>query len=432
MERIAIIGGGIAGLGAAWALDRVHDVTLYEADDRLGGHANTVEIEDEGRSVAVDTGFIVYNEPNYPNLVRLFDTLDVPTETSDMSFSVSIGNGAFEFRTRGAGVLAQPSNVTRPGMWRMMRDFRRFCREAPEILASYSRESLGSYLDRSGYSDEFRLDLLLPMTAAIWSAGLDEMLAFPVVTLVRFLSNHAMLQLGSRPRWRTVSGGSRGYVSRLTAGFRERTRVSTPVVAVERGPDGVVVRDLHGGIDRFDHVVFATHADTTLSILGAGATAPERGVLSAFRFQRNEAVLHRDPTLMPRRGAAWSSWNYVAYGRGERDRSKPVSLTYWMNALQGLQTRQPVFVTLNPLRQPRGPHTSFDYAHPQFDRTAIESQSAMPSIQGQQRTWFAGAWCGYGFHEDGLRAGLEVAAALGAPAPWGVEPMPALVGGYAA
>ena len=317
-------------------------------------------------------------------------------------------------------------------MWRMMRDFRRFCREAPSILASSSGESLGSYLDRSGYSDEFRLDLLLPMTAAIWSAGLDEMLAFPVVTLVGFLSNHSMLQIGARPRWRTVSGGSRGYVSRLTARFRERTRLSTPVVGVERGSDGVVVRDRHGGIDRFDHVVFATHADTTLSILGAGATASERGVLSAFRFQRNEAVLHRDPTLMPRRRVAWSSWNYVADGRGERDRSKPVSLTYWMNALQGLQTRRPVFVTLNPLRQPLGPFTSFDYAHPQFDRTAIEAQEAMPSIQGGRRTWFAGAWCGYGFHEDGLRAGLEVAAALGAPAPWGVAPMPALVGGRAA
>ncbi len=238
MERIAIIGGGIAGLGAAWALDRVHDVTLYEAAGRLGGHAHTVEVEDGSRSVAVDTGFIVYNEPNYPNLVRLFDSLEVPTEPSDMSFSVSIGDGAFEFKSPGASVFAQRSNLTRPGMWRMMRDFGRFCREAPSILASSSGESLGSYLARSGYSDEFRLDLLLPMTAAIWSAGLDEMLAFPVVTLVRFLSNHAMLQIGSRPRWRTVSGGSREYVSRLTAGFRERTRVSTPVVAVERGPDG--------------------------------------------------------------------------------------------------------------------------------------------------------------------------------------------------
>ncbi len=428
MERIAIIGAGIAGLGAAWALDRAHDITLYEAADRLGGHANTVDVDDEGRSVAVDTGFIVYNEPNYPNLVRLFHALDVPTEPSDMSFSVSIGEGRFEFRTRGAGILAQPTNAARPGMWRMMRDFRRFCREAPEILASSSRESLGSYLDRSGYSGEFRLDLLLPMTAAIWSAGLDEMLAFPVVTLVRFLSNHSMLQVGSGPKWRTVSGGSREYVSRLTTGFRDRIRTSTQVASVERGADGVVVRDLHGGVDRYDQVVFATHADTTLSILGGGATVPERTVLSAFRFQRNEAVLHRDPTLMPRRRAAWSSWNYVAEGRGVHGRSRPVSLTYWMNALQGLRTRRPVFVTLNPLRRPRGLSTTFDYAHPLFDRTAIDAQEAMPSIQGRQRTWFAGAWSGYGFHEDGLRAGLEVAEALGAPAPWEVAPIPAGIG----
>jgi hypothetical protein len=314
----------------------------------------------------------------------------------------------------------------------MLRDFRRFCREAPEILASGTRESLGSYLGRGGYSDEFRLDLLLPMSAAIWSTGLDRMLEFPVATLVRFLSSHAMLQVSSRPQWRTVSGGSREYVSRLTAGFRDRARLSTPVMAVERGSDGVVVRDLQGGIDRFDHVIFATHADTTLSILGASATPSERAILSAFGFGMNEAVLHRDPTLMPRRRAAWSSWNYLADGRGTPDRSRPVSLTYWMNRLQGLQTQRPVFVTLNPLREPQGPSTRFAYAHPQFDRAAIDAQEAIPSIQGLHRTWFAGAWCGYGFHEDGLRAGLEVADSLGAPARWGVEPMPSLIGGWAA
>jgi len=285
MQRIAVIGSGIAGMGAAWALDREHDVVVYEADGRLGGHAHTVDVEDDGRAVAVDTGFIVYNETNYPNLVRLFDALDVPTEPSDMSFSVSRANGGFEFRSRGAGVFAQPTNLARPGMWRMLRDFRRFCREAPGILASGSRESLGSYLARSGYSDDFRLDLLLPMTAAIWSTGLDDMLEFPVVTLVRFLTSHAMLQVGSRPRWRTVSGGSREYVSRLTAGFRDRARLSAPVVRVERGSSEVLVRDLQGRIDRFDHVVFATHADTTLSILGKDATPSERAVLSAFRFR---------------------------------------------------------------------------------------------------------------------------------------------------
>jgi len=429
--RIAVIGSGIAGMGAAWALDRVHDVVVYEAQDRLGGHAQTVDVSDETGPVAVDTGFIVYNQANYPNLVRLFDALRVPTEWSDMSFSVSVGGGEFEFQSRAGGILAQPSNALRPGTWRMLRDFRRFCRDAPRVLESGSRESLGEYLDRGGYGDEFRLDLLLPMTAAIWSSGLDDMLEFPVTTLVRFLSSHALLQVGSRPRWRTVSGGSREYVRRLTAGFRDRVRLSTPVVGVRRASDGVTVLDTRGGSDRFDQVVFATHADTTLSVLGAEALPEERALLGAFRFQGNEAVLHRDPSLMPRRQAVWSSWNYLAEGRGEPDRTKPVSLTYWMDRLQNLQTREPVFVTLNPIREPRGVSTTFRYAHPQFDRRAVDAQRSLAELQGRRRTWFAGAWCGYGFHEDGLRAGLEVASALGAPAPWGVEPRPMLVGAAA-
>jgi predicted NAD/FAD-binding protein len=372
------------------------------------------------------TGFIVYNERNYPNLVRLFDTLGVATEPSDMSFSVSVGAGAFEFQSRGGGLFAQPSNAIRPGMWRMLRDFRRFCREAPRVQASGTRESLGSYLDREGYGEEFLMDLLLPVTAAIWSSGLDDMLEFPVTTLVGFLMNHDILQVGSRPSWRTVSGGSREYVRRLTAGYRDRVRLSSRVVSVRRDAGGVEIRDSSGDVDRFDQVVFATHPDTTLAILGAEATERERAVLGAFRYQPNEAILHRDPALMPRRRGVWSSWNYLADGRGEPDRSKPVSLSYWMNRLQNLRTRRPVFVTLNPTREPRGEHERFSYAHPQFDRAAIDAQALVPSIQGQRRTWVAGAWCGHGFHEDGLRAGLEVAEALGAPAPWGVQPRPAL------
>ena len=325
MERIAVIGSGIAGMGAAWALDREHEVVVYEAENRLGGHAHTVDIDDDGRAVPVDTGFIVYNETNYPNLVRLFEALDVPTQPSDMSFSVSVGDGGFEFRSQGAGLFAQPANIARPGMWRMLRDFRRFCREAPEILASGTRESLGSYLARGGYSDGFRLDLLLPMTAAIWSTGLDGMLEFPVATLVRFLSSHAMLQVSSRPQWRTVSGGSREYVSRLTAGFRDRARLSTPVVAVERGSDGVVVRDLRGGVDRFDHVVFATHADTTLSILGASATPSERALLSAFGFGRTRRSCIAIPPSChgdARPGPAGTTWRTGAQRRIERDPSR--------------------------------------------------------------------------------------------------------------
>jgi hypothetical protein len=433
MARIGVIGGGIAGMGAAWALDARHDVVLYESEARMGGHSNTVDVEDGGRLVPVDTGFIVYNERNYPNLVRLFDSLEVPTEWSDMSFSVSVGAGAFEYQSRAGGLLAQPSNLVRPGTWRMLRDFRRFCRDAPRVLSSGTRESLGSYLERGGYSDDFRLDLLLPVGAAIWSSGLDDMLEFPVTTLVGFLASHDILQVRARPRWRTVSGGSREYVRRLTAGFRDRIRLSSPVVAVRRAEDGVELLDASGGLDRFDEVVFATHPITTLRILGPEATLRERHILGAIRYQDNEAVLHRDPALMPRRRAAWSSWNYLADGRGEPDRTKPVSLTYWMNRLQNLRTRQPVFVTLNPIREPLGEVQRFRYAHPQFDRAAMDAQRSLPSIQGTRRTWFAGAWCGHGFHEDGLRSGLDVAAALEAPAPWGVMPRPAaLVGAIAA
>lgn len=427
-----MIGGGIAGMGAAWALDRRHEVVLYETEARIGGHSNTVEVDDDGRAVPVDTGFIVYNERNYPNLVRLFDALDVPTEESEMSFSVSVGGGAFEYRSRARGLLAQPSNALRPDTWRMLRDFRRFCLDAPRVLSSGTHETLGSYLERGGYSEAFRLDLLLPVTAAIWSSGLDDMLEFPVATLVGFLTNHDILQVRSRPLWRTVSGGSREYVRRLTTHYRDRIRLSRPVVAIRRDEDTVEVRDASGGLDRFDEVVFATHPDTTLEILGRGATPRERAVLGAIRYQSNEAVLHRDPALMPRRRGAWSSWNYLADGRGEADRSKPVSLTYWMNRLQNLRTRLPVFVTLNPSREPRGEVQSFRYAHPQFDRAAIDAQLRLPSIQGVHRTWFAGAWCGHGFHEDGLRAGLDVAAALGAPAPWATVPEPAPLGAVAA
>ena len=432
MGRIAVIGSGIAGMGAAWALDKEHDLVMYEAEARIGGHAHTNEVTDRGRRVPVDTGFIVYNERNYPNLVRLFDQLDVPTEPSDMSFAVSVGAGAFEFQGRAEGLFAQPANALRPRTWSMLRDFRRFCREAPDILASGTRGSLGAYLDRNGYGEAFRVDLLLPMTAAIWSSGLDDMLEFPVTSLVRFMSSHALLQVGGRPHWRTVTGGSRAYVERLTASYRDRIRTASPVTGVVRGAEGVAVRDANGGTERFDEVVFATHADTTLQILGADATAEERAILGAFRFQMNRAVLHRDASLMPRRRRVWSSWNYLADGRGVPDRTKPVSLSYWMNRLQNLDTTEPVIVTLNPIREPREIVGEYAYAHPQFDRAALDAQGAIGQIQGRRRAWFAGAWLGYGFHEDGLRSGLEVAEALGAPAPWGVSPPPFAMAGSTA
>ena len=296
--KIAVIGSGISGLGAAWALSRRHEVTVFEAEERLGGHANTVEIEDRGRAVPVDTGFIVYNERNYPNLVRLFDTLGVATEPSDMSFSVSAQGGAFEYRARALGLLAQPSNLLRPSYRRMVREIVRFSREAKALVGREPGESTGEWLEHAGYSSAFRDDFLLPMVACIWSSNLRQMLTYPAATMAGFLDNHGLLDLGNRPQWRTVTGGSREYVRRIASAFDD-VRIETPVDSVVREPDSVLVRDRRGRAERFGHVVIATHADTALTMLGHDATAEERHLLGSFTYQENLAVLHHDQVLRP-------------------------------------------------------------------------------------------------------------------------------------
>ena len=423
--KIAVVGSGISGLGAAWALSPRHEVTLYEADTRLGGHSNTVQVDDRGHEVAVDTGFIVYNERNYPNLVRLFDSIGVGTEPSDMSFSVSVDRGAFEYRARGRGLLAQPSNLVRPSYVRMVREIVRFSRTAKGLIGGDLSVSTGEWLEREGYSRAFRDDFLMPMVACIWSSSLLEMLSYPVATMAAFLDNHGLLDLGDRPQWRTVTGGSREYVRRLAAGLGD-VRMSTPVESVHRTAASATVRDATGHVEDFDEVVLATHADTSLAILGADATAEERRLLGSFRYQRNVAVVHHDLSLMPKRRRAWSSWNYLARRADVSSHQRGgVSLTYWMNLLQNLETRRPLFVTLNPIEEPRDPIASFVYHHPQYDRASVEAQAELPAVQGVRRTWFCGSYCGYGFHEDGLRAGLDVAARLGAPAPWAAAEAPA-------
>ena len=414
--RIAVVGSGVAGLGAAWALSRVHDVTVFEAGTYLGGHAHTVEIADRGRSIPVDTGFIVYNEANYPHLVRLFQALEVPTEPSDMSFAVSRGEGAFEYQARALGIFAQPSNLFRRSYRTMVREIFRFTKEAKALVGSDAGESTGEWLERRGFSAALRDDFLLPMVACIWSSSLDDMRSYPAATMAAFLDNHGLLDVLQRPAWRTVSGGSRSYVARVVESLDD-VRLATPIEAIMRLGDGVIVRDATGHQERYDHVVLATHADTSLSILGDDASEDERRLLAAFGYTENRAVLHRDAALMPVRRRAWSSWNYLADG-GPGEASRAVSLTYWMNRLQNLETERPVLVTLNPLREPRDVIAEYTYHHPAFDRAAVDAQRELPSIQGADRTWFAGSYCGHGFHEDGLRAGLEVAASLGAPAPW--------------
>lgn len=419
--RIAVVGAGISGLGAAWALSPKHRVTVFESGTYAGGHANTRNIPLDGRSLPVDTGFIVFNEHNYPQLSRLFDHLGVETESSDMSFSVSLDRGRLEYEGSPRGLLVQPRNLLRPSFLAMLHDLRRFYRTAPEILDDPARAemTLGELLRAGGYSETFAEEHILPMGAAIWSSTLDGMRDFPAASFVRFFINHRLFDLGQRPRWRTVVGGSREYVRRLTAGFADRIRLKTPVSGLRRSPTGVVVTSAGGGEESFDHVILATHADQALKILGGDAGAQERRVLGAFRYQENRAVLHGDADLMPKRRAAWASWNYLSEA-GDKGKDRRVCVSYWMNRLQNLPTRSPVVVTLNPLRDPAPEkvYGEFTYDHPQFDAAALKAQAQIPFIQGERRTWFCGSYCGNGFHEDGLQAGLAVAQALGASWPW--------------
>ena len=423
--KIAIVGSGIAGLGAAWALHPHNEIVVYEREPRIGGHSNTVDAPDPvtGGTIPVDTGFIVFNEATYPNLIALFDRLGVPVERSNMSFAVSADNGRLEYNGNSLLTLfTHAANLLRPSHYRMIGDILRFYREAPSLLDAGKEPdvTLGDFLTRGGYGHGFLYHHLLPMGAAIWSATVAEMMRFPARSFVRFFHNHGLLRTKGRPPWYTVTGGSRAYVRRLTAPFADRVRPGCPVADIRRTAAGVIVRDARGNQDRFDAVVLAGHADQSLAVL-ADATPGERSVLGAFRYERNRAVLHTDPALMPRRQRAWASWNYLTNGRFD-DQAR-VSVTYWMNLLQNIDRRAPLFVTLNPLRDP-APNSviaAFDYDHPQFDHAAVDAQSRLASIQGQRGTWFCGSYCGYGFHEDALAAGLAVAQALGAPRPWSVR-----------
>ena len=418
--NIAVIGSGISGLSAAWLLSKRHEVTVYEAASRLGGHSHTVDVDAGGRSIAVDTGFIVYNEPCYPNLAALFAELGVPTAATDMSFAVSLDRGRLEYAGKDlAGLFAQPSNLLRPRFWSMISELLRFYRLAPRDLASLSDESLEAYLDRRRFGRAFRQDHLYPMAAAIWSTPAAQVGDYPAAAFIRFCENHGLLKLIGRPVWRTVVGGSREYVRRLSAPFAERIVKGAPVTTIFRGAAGVEVLDSRGERRRFDHVVVATHADQALKLLDA-PTGDESRLLGAFRYSVNEAVLHGDADLMPQRRAAWAAWNYLSDANG---RDRRLSVTYWMNQLQPLGAKPELFVTLNPLREPRTAtvYGRYAYEHPLFDAATGKAQRELWSLQGVQNTWYCGAHFGAGFHEDGLQAGLAVAEELGGvKRPWRV------------
>lgn len=411
----------MTGLAAAWLLSTHHRVTLYEAGPKLGGHSNTVMVDCAEGRIPVDTGFIVYNELTYPNLIAMFEHLGVATKASDMSFAVSMDRGATEYCGSGlGGLFAQKGNLLNPRFWRMCADLVRFYRAAKADMRNLSGLTLEQYLDEGRYSQAFRDLHLYPMAAAIWSTPAGKIGDYPAEAFIRFCRNHRLLELGERPRWRTVEGGSIEYVRKLESLITGDIRLATPVRQVVRGPIGVEVHDAAGGMDTFDHVVLATHADQTVAML-ADADQMEREVLGAFRYSKNRAVLHTDEKLMPTRRSVWSSWNYLAEGQGA-DR-RPPAVTYWMNRLQGLPTAQNIFVSLNSPQEPRADLTLRDitYDHPVFDAGAIAAQRHVWSLQGRRNTWFCGAWMGAGFHEDGLQSGLAVAEALGSVRrPWRV------------
>ncbi len=406
--RIAVVGAGITGLSAAWLASTGHDVTLFEAEPRLGGHSNTVDVEAPEGSIPIDTGFIVYNPPAYPNLVALFAHLNVETRPSNMSFAVSLDGGRYEYSGTGlSGYFGQRDNIASLAHWRMAADIVRFHREAVRLIgrgadASYS---LGQFLRERRYSAHFIERHILPMAAAIWSAPATEMLDYPAASFATFFANHQLLQASGHPVWRTVAGGSRSYVAKIRQAFAGTIRVGDRVVRLTPGPAGVDVATASGWHEHFDRVAVCCHGDAALRLIDT-PTVEEQSVLGSFRYASNTAVLHRDRLFMPRRRSVWSSWNNVS-----RDPSAPVVVTYWMNSLQPLATATDYFVTLNPHDEIAlgSKVATFNYDHPLFDTAAIRAQAAIWDLQGRRGMWFAGAHLGSGFHEDGLQAGLAVA-----------------------
>ena len=427
--RVAVIGTGIAGSAAAWALSKRYPVTVYDRELRPGGHSHTVTVDYDGEPLSVDIGFIVYNELNYPDLTALFAHLGVETLESCMSFAVTADAGRFEWKGCGGnwretakGLFAQPRNLLSPSYLRMLRDILTFNAKSVEDFSAGQLKglTLAEYFAWRRFAPRLLTDYLAPMGAAIWSAPSDQMMQFPAENFVAFFSNHRLLQY-DRPVWRTVKGGSRRYVEKLMSGL-DQLRLGCAVTSIERSNHGVVVHDSHGRTETYDHVVIASHSDQALAML-SDASAGERAILGDLNYAPNVVYLHRDTRLMPKRRRAWASWNFLRWKR-EETALNDVAVTYWMNPLQGIDDNKPLFVSLNPPFEPDPALTFGRYMcdHPQYNAAAFAAQKRLGEIQGQRHTWFCGAWTGYGFHEDGLRSGLAVAEALGASAPWRAPP----------
>jgi uncharacterized protein len=417
MARIAIVGSGISGLGAAYILHPSNDVVVYESDDRIGGHSRTVTVRYGDRTFPVDTGFIVFNERNYPLLTALFRHLHVPVQPSSMGFAATILNGWLEWGSRRlTSIFAQRRNLLRPAFYRFIRDVMRFNALALATAEASPGMTLAGLIDRLKLGRWFQDYYILPMGGAIWSCAPSRILSFPALTFTRFFANHGLLTVRGQPQWYTVTGGSQEYVRRLTLPFAHKIRTNCGVTRIIRHENRAEVTDTRGVTETYDHVILACHADVAKQLL-TDLTAEEATVLGSFRFQDNRAVLHRDRAVMPKREAAWASWVYRADGLEDE---RAITVSYWMNSLQGIDNRYPLFVTLNPA-MPIPAQMIFDeytFRHPIFDARAIEAQVRVDDIQGMRNTWFCGAYLRHGFHEDGLASAVTVAARLGAHPPW--------------
>ncbi|HFB2047978.1 MAG: FAD-dependent oxidoreductase [Hyphomicrobiaceae bacterium] len=419
--KIAVIGSGITGLACAWLLSKRHKVTLFERNDRLGGHSHTVKVLSPDGPIDVDIGFIVYNEATYQNLTALFAHLSVNTSRSNMSFAVSLDKGDYEYSGNGiCGLFGQPLNFINGRHLRLVYDIFRFFRNVGALKVNYLDTSLtlAQWLNKTGYSRDFMQRHILPMGAAIWSVPSAQIMDFPMTAFARFFQNHGLLRIFNRPKWRTVTNGCQNYVKKIVANLDCEIRLGLEIQKITRSSDSIGVYSNAGVIEDFDHCVLAIHANQALQVL-SDADPIEHSHLSVFKYSDNEAVLHCDHRVMPQRKHLWSSWNYVS-----TDISEKPNITYWMNNLQPLPTKQNYFVTLNPVQQFLNDSIigRYHYSHPIFNRAAIERQKYLWELQGRRRTWFAGSYFGYGFHEDGLQSGLAVAERLGGiERPWKVK-----------
>lgn len=418
-KKVAVVGSGISGISAAWFLSQRHEVTLFEKNHKIGGHTNTITLDIEGKKQPVDTGFIVFNTPNYPNLTAMFEHLNVQTQETEMSFSVTADGGQIEYSGNNLNTLfAQRRNLLSVAHWKMISEILRFNKQAKKDLSADVPldESLGEYLDRNGFSQRMRDYYLLPMAAAIWSCPLDTMMLFPIGSFLQFFENHGLLNIEDRPQWESVVNGSEQYLKAILEKDAFKVELACPVEKVYKTDFGMAVRTQSGDEAVFDDVVFASHADETYRMLDDALKA-DFHLLDNFKYQENIAYLHSDLSLMPKRKLAWAAWNYL---RDTESQESPVAVTYWMNLLQNIEIETPLLVTLNPSKPPLKSltHQRIVYEHPVFDAAAMSSQKKLHGLQGAHNLWFCGSYFGYGFHEDGLTSSVNLAKLWNIALPW--------------